>query len=308
MNKLSQHRSRIAQLLEANKHDYWGHWIDLGLMALILLNVVAVVLESVTALEARFHAFFLSFEIFSVVVFSVEYVLRVWSSIDRPDCTDQHPIRGRLQFMLTPYAVIDLIAILPFYLGFFIPHDLRFLRVIRLFRLFKLTRYSIAMQALLEALRAEADSLGAAFFLLFVLFILASSGIYLLENRIQPEAFGSIPAAMWWAMTTLTTVGYGDVVPITTWGKIFGGCITIIGVGMVALPAGIIASGFSEHLRQRRTNYSEILAILVDEKTSERERTLAAQTLCNALDLDEEHASRLMQAVTDGRSTTERKT
>jgi voltage-gated potassium channel len=132
---------------------------------------------------------------------------------------------------------------------------------------------------------------------LAVLFVLASSGIYLIENKVQPEAFGSIPAAMWWAMATLTTVGYGDVVPVTILGKVFGGAITIIGVGMVALPAGIIASGFSEHLREQRTSYDELFGTLLDEQAPPHTRKLAAATLGNTLNLREQTVQRLLQTV-----------
>ena len=281
-------RRRIAELLEARRSDdKLSHFFDIVLTILIALNVVAVILESVPELEMRYRAFFKVFEIVSVVLFSIEYILRVWSYIDRPDVTDKSPFWGRLRYMATPYALIDLIAILPSYLALFVSLDLRFLRVIRLLRLLKFTRYSYAMQALLDALRIEAYSLGAALFLLLILFVLASSGIYLLEHQEQPESFGSIPAAMWWAMATLTTVGYGDVVPATTLGKFFGGCITIIGVGMVALPAGIIASGFADRLQQRRTDFNYLFSVLCNSDSSQQDKTEALAMLGQSLRLNE---------------------
>ena len=281
-------RRRIAELLEARRSDdKFSHFFDITLTILIALNVIAVILESVPALEMRYKTIFSVFEIISVVIFSIEYVLRVWSCIDRPDITDKSPIQGRLRYMTTPYALIDLVAILPSYLALFISLDLRFLRVIRLLRLLKFTRYSYAMQALLDALRIEAYSLCAALFLLLVLFVLASSGIYLLEHQAQPESFGSIPAAMWWAMATLTTVGYGDVVPTTTLGKFFGGCITIIGVGMVALPAGIIASGFADRLQQRRTDFNYLLSVLCNNENANQDKIDALAMLSQSLRLNE---------------------
>lgn len=266
-------------------------------MTLISLNVLAVILQSIASLDARFHGYFLAFEIVSVIVFTIEYTLRLWTCIERPEYRQQGPIAGRIRYSLTPMALIDLCAILPFYLGALGGLDLRFLRVVRLIRLLKLTRYSVAMQALLAALRAEADTLGAAFILLSVLFVLAASGIYLLEREMQPEAFGSIPAAMWWAMATLTTVGYGDVVPLTLLGRVFGGCITIIGVGMVALPAGIIASGFSERLRQPQLDYNTLLDIVLDPDIDPTERKRAARLLGDGLQLNRYHRDRLMQTV-----------
>ena len=290
-------RKRVAELLENRHEDYWSHRLDISLVLLIILNIIQIVLESVDSIAQAYYPWFLGFEIFSVFIFTVEYILRVWSSLELPKYAHHGPFKGRLQYMLSGYALIDLAAILPFYLGFFLTSvDWRFLRVIRLLRLFKLTRYSMAMQALLQSLRAESESLIAAFFLLSVLFVLASSGIYLIEHKVQPEAFGHIPAAMWWAMATLTTVGYGDVVPVTAWGKIFGGCITIIGVGMVALPAGIIASGFSERLREQRTNYDDLLNTLLDDKAPLHARKLAAATLGNTMNLREQTVSRLLQA------------
>ncbi len=159
---------------------------------------------------------------------------------------------ARLKYAATPLALIDLIAILPFYLTLFFTIDLRFLRILRLLRIFKLTRYSSAMTMLLDVIREESSSFFAGFFILIVLLVLAASGAYLVEHDVQPDKFGSIPEAMWWAMATLTTVGYGDVTPVTGWGKLFGACVTVIGIGMAALPAGILASGLADHLRRRR--------------------------------------------------------
>lgn len=297
-------RKRIAELLEVHSPgDFWGHAVDVALTVLIMLNIVAVVLASVASLGASYATFFWVFEICSVIIFTIEYIVRVWSCIDRPDNQDKRPIMGRIRYMLTPYALIDLFAILPFYLLTLLgQYDLRFLRIVRLLRLLKITRYSKAMQALFGALRAESDSLAAAFFLLFVLFVLASSGIYLIENKVQPDNFGSIPAAMWWAMTTLTTVGYGDVVPMTVWGKIFGGCITIIGVGMVALPAGIIASGFSDHLKQRRSDCNPFFDILFSASSSTQRKQAALEELQRTLGLSQANAQFLSMASTGTKS------
>jgi voltage-gated potassium channel len=249
-------KSKVAQILDVSTlNEPIGKTIDIFLIVLILLNTLAIILESVSSIFKSYQPQFFYFEIFSVAIFSVEYILRVWSCTEGQDPRFHKPLAGRLRFMRSPMAIIDLMAILPFYLSALFAIDLRFLRVFRLLRVFKLTRYSGAMGLLLTVFKEEASSFLAAFFVLFILLIIASSGIYLIEHRIQPDAFGSIPSAMWWAMATLTTVGYGDVTPITPMGKFFGSFITIIGMGMVALPAGILASGFSEQLRIRRSNY-----------------------------------------------------
>ncbi len=289
-----QLRKRMAELLEANQPgDLLGRIVDIFLIGLISLNVVAIIMESESAFEAQYGEYLYTFEVFSVLVFTVEYILRVWSCLDRPGCADTRPVMGRIRYMLTLSALIDLIAILPFYLAFFFVADLRFLRVIRLLRVFKLTRYSAAMQVLLDVLQDEFNTFMAAFFLLAVLLVLASSGIYLIEQDAQPDAFGSIPLAMWWSLVTLTTVGYGDVTPVTTLGKFFGGCITVIGVGMVALPAGILASGFGEHLQRRRETYKELLDDVLEDGIVTEEEETELEMMREKLELSHEDAEQL---------------
>ena len=167
-----------------------------------------------------------------------------------------------------------MIAILPSLLSFIFPSvDLRFIRVLRIFRFLKFSRYSSSINNLLKVIWDQRKSFGAAFFILFIMLILASSGIYLVEKDAQPGKFGSIPQAMWWSIVTLTTVGYGDVYPITTLGKIFGSVIIILGIGTVALPSGILASAFSEHTRRSQNKYKkELENALKDNKIDESER------------------------------------
>ncbi len=267
-------RQRIADLLQPHReNDLLGRSVDIFLIALIILNVLAIVLESVPRYGNQYREEFFRFEVFSVAVFTIEYVLRLWTAPEARGDDGQPSGQTRLKYLLSPMALIDLLAILPFYLTFFVSIDLRFLRVVRLLRIFKLTRYSGAMNILLSVLKEEASSLFAALFILLVLLMLASSGIYLIEHEIQPDAFGSIPDSMWWAMATLTTVGYGDVTPITPMGKFFGGCITVIGMGMVALPAGILASAFSDYVHRSRREYkSKLSQYLVDGDVSDEEK------------------------------------
>ena len=250
-------RYRVAQVFSTNlASDYLGKSINSALFVLIFANVVAIVLESEAVVEEKYYYFFHMFDVFSVIVFTFEYLARLWSCIDLPsNTTEKSAFTTRLKYMITPMAIIDLLAILPFYLSMFIVLDLRFLRVLRLLRIFKLTRYSAAMRTLTSVLKEEMPALIAAYFIMFTIIVLASSGIYLLEHKVQPKEFGSIPSAMWWAVTTLTTVGYGDVTPITNAGKIFGGIITLVGISMVALPTGIIASGFGNTFRRNRQKY-----------------------------------------------------
>jgi voltage-gated potassium channel len=257
-------RRRMCELLEhTHREDFATRAVDVGLILLIFANGVAVVLESVPGIERDHSTFFVRFELFSIVVFTVEYVLRLWSILELDNPKYKHPLWGRLRYAASPLAIVDLLAILPFYLSCLLPVDLRVLRVLRLVRVFKLTRYSAGMNLLLAALRQELSAIGAALFVLLLL-VIASSLAYLAEHEAQPQSFGTIPQAMWWAIVTLTTVGYGDVVQIMPWGKVVGGLIGVIGIGMVALPAGLLASGFSEQLHERRREFEaavdEILA------------------------------------------------
>ena len=191
------------------------------------------------------------FEIFSVAVFTVEYGLRLWTCTENPRWRGAGPLVARLRYAATPMAICDLLAVLPFYLAMLVAIDLRFLRVFRLLRILKLTRFSPAAETLAAVVNNERRALFSALVLMLTLLTIASSLMYLVEKDIQPEAFGSIPAAMWWGMATLTTVGYGDVTPMTPLGKLLGAGIAILGVGMFALPAGILASGYAQEIKKR---------------------------------------------------------
>ncbi len=247
----------------SSRSDLLGRLLDLFLITLIAINVAAVILETVESIEIRFRLVFWVIEIISVAVFTVEYAVRVWACPANPEFSDgKYP---RIAYMTSPLALIDLIAILPFYLGFVVDMDLRFLRILRLLRILKLTRYSSAMSMLLDVFREEANAFFAGFFILIVLLVLAASGAYLAEHEVQPDKFGSIPAAMWWAMATLTTVGYGDVTPATPAGQIFGSLVGVVGIGIAALPAGILASGMADLLRRRRAEMAKELRVALED-------------------------------------------
>jgi voltage-gated potassium channel len=251
-SKVERIRLRAFQVVEAAEtEDRVSRWFDTVIVTLVMLNVLAVVVETLPGIKARYAPYFWAFEVFSVVVFTVEYVLRLWS------CTAsgkyRHPLGGRLRFALTPLALVDLVAILPFYLPMVMTVDLRFLRALRMFRifrLFKVARYTESLRALRAVFRNKKEQLLLTLFGMFILLLIASSLMYFAEHVAQPAAFGSIPHAMWWAVSTLTTVGYGDVYPVTPWGKVLASVISCLGIGMFALPAGILSSGLTEHLQQ----------------------------------------------------------
>lgn len=250
-----QFRNRIYDIIENEAYQTpLSRFFDKFLIILILLNVSAVIAESVDRIYFPNQALFTAFENFSIAIFTIEYLLRLWAIVERD--ADKDPSiphwRRRWNWMKSPGAIIDIISILPAFVNYFVTFDLRFLRVLRLFRLLKLTRYFAAMRILLIVLHKEKESFKAVVFILIIMIVTASSGIYVVENQAQPEVFESIPKSMWWAVVTLTTVGYGDVIPVTTMGKFLGAVITILGVGLAALPAGILASGLASELDQRR--------------------------------------------------------
>lgn len=290
-------RRRTYEVLEVSTSgDMLSRVVDLSLIVLISANVGAVVLESMPALFTSYRELFIAFEQVSLVVFSAEYALRLWAAREAPGAERTTPAKLRWSYARSPQALVDLAAIAPFYLSAVLPLDLRFLRVLRLLRVFKLTRYSGAMNMLLEVLYRERRGFGAALSILAIVMVFAASGIYLAEHEAQPVAFGSIPASMWWAVATLTTVGYGDVTPITPLGRMFAATITIVGIGIVALPAGLLAAGFSEvQKRNRERLEAEADQALEDGRFSADERqTYAslAQRLGVAPELAEEIVAR----------------
>ena len=256
----SLRRSAFRFLETAEEDDSASRAVDIVLIVLIAASVIAVIVESIPAVETAYGPQLYWFEVFTIAVFSVEYLLRVWSCVEAQPKAARQPFRSRLRFMFSFHAIIDLLAILPFYLlafGLFGNVDMRFLRSVRLMRVLKLTRYFAALNMLLIAIRENGRALGASFLILVTIMLLASSGMYYFERQSQPVDFGSIPAAMWWAFATLTTVGYGDVTPITVGGKIFGALITVVAIGLVALPTSILASGYSQQLKLSADAYRQ---------------------------------------------------
>lgn len=293
-------RSLVFHVLDNGKDkSLSSRLVDVFLISLISMSIIAVILESIPALEIRYEGWFYWLEVFTVSVFTVEYVLRVWSSVEDPAVKAQMPQRSwpRLRFVISPYALIDLIAILPFYLvtlGLAGAVDMRFLRAIRLLRVLKLTRYSSAFDMLVACCRENKQSLGAAFFVLLTIMLLAASGMYFFERDTQPVAFGSIPAAMWWAFATLTTVGYGDVTPVTAGGKVFGALITVIGVGMVALPTGILASGYAQQIRLRAEQYEAKAEEALDDGVLSSDEISSLEELRKDLGIGKHTASQIL--------------
>ncbi|HEY8383079.1 MAG TPA: cyclic nucleotide-gated ion channel [Microvirga sp.] len=245
-------RQRTYEILERGSAngplDNAVHW---GLIALILVNVVAVVLGSVPAVASTYEGLLAGIEALSVVIFTAEYALRLWSAPEHTPWQDHSPWRARLNLAFQPMAVVDLVAIAPFYLALFTPLDLRALLVLRLLRFFKLARYSPGLASLSDAVHSERRGLAASFVILVGTTLVAASLMHVVEGEVQPDTFGTIPDAMYWAVVTLTTVGYGDVVPVTPLGKLIAGLSAVTGLVMLALPVGLLASAFAREIQRR---------------------------------------------------------
>lgn len=246
-------KQQIFDVLEFDSEsNLLNEIVNIFILTLIVLNLISFCLETVKSIWDKYQLFFEIFDYFSVLIFTVEYVLRVWSCT--VDGRFSHAIWGRIRYIFTPLILIDLIAIIPYYLPLIFP-NLIFVRVIRLLRflrILKLSRYSDSLRTMLKVFVAKREELAITFFMVFILLFMASSLIYIAEHKVQPEVFASIPASMWWGVTTLTTVGYGDVYPVTPLGKLLGAMVAILGIGIFALPAGILASGFSEEMQSQR--------------------------------------------------------
>lgn len=246
-------RNAAYSMLEGQLENHPGFkLISRFIISLIILNVLAVILESNQLLYERFREAFNAFELFSVTIFTIEYLSRVWVSAENSKYANLPSWKARVAYLLTPMALVDLLAVAPFYLALLIPIDLRFLRLFRLLRLIKLSHYFDGLQVFLTVLRRESSAMAAALLTMLILIVVSACLMFTLETAAQPGHFESIAQAIWWAVVTLTTVGYGDITPITFAGKLLGIVIMLLGVGCMALPAGILAARFSEELRSRR--------------------------------------------------------
>ncbi|MEM7552249.1 MAG: ion transporter [Bacteroidota bacterium] len=244
---------------KAEPGDQLSQFFDYFIVVLILINVVAVIAETVPSLKSEYGMGFYVLELTSVIIFTIEYLIRLWTCVEFPKYS--HPFYGRLRYIFSLEALIDLLAIIPFYLPILFAFDSRSVRALRLFRLlriFKLGRYSEAIGAITGVFRQRREELLITFSFVLILLIIASTFMYFIENEAQPEAFVSIPATMWWGVATLTTVGYGDIYPVTALGKLLGAFIAILGIGVFALPAGIIATGFESELASLKKAKKEI--------------------------------------------------
>ncbi len=252
MNMYSRIKDATYKLLDPTPGGSVLHQIINNLIiSLIVLNAITVILETVDELFNRYLLFFRIIETITVIVFTAEYLLRIWC------CTSaekyRHPLFGRIRFIASTGAIIDLVAILPFYLPLLFSHELiaiRLLLIFRFFRFLKLGRYLKASSVIVHVIQQKREELLISLAIFIFLIISASTVMYHIEHDVQPDKFSSIPEIIWWAVGTLTTVGYGDMEAVTPLGKTLTSVIAILGIGVFALPAGILASGFSDELHQ----------------------------------------------------------
>lgn len=240
-------KKRVFEIIsKADEGDRASKLFDGFIMSLIALSILSIVLESFENLSSKYGAVFSAFEAFSVFFFGLEYLLRIWTAnYLYPE--SKHP---HLKYIVSFMAIIDLLAILPFFLPF-ISADMRFLRMFRLFRLarllrvLKLGRYLDALHIIKQVVAESASQLVMSIVICFFVMLFSSIIMYTVENPVQPDQFPNILASLWWAICTLTTVGYGDVFPITATGKFFAAVISLVGIGIIAIPTGIISAGFT---------------------------------------------------------------
>ena len=250
--RLAAWRHRAYEIIEHGPvGDRAMRLVSRLLILLVLINIAAVVLESVPRYEVAYGAIFVAIEMVSLVVFTVEYGLRIWVASEHAPNRDVRPLRARWRYIVSTDGLVDLVSVLPFWLAFVVPAEFRIILLFRIVRFLKLARYSPALRSLLEALYSERRALFGCVVILTGATLISAAFIHLAEREVQPEKFGTIPDAMWWSIVTLGTIGYGDVVPVTPLGKIIAAVTILWGLVTIALPVGIIATAFSEQIHRR---------------------------------------------------------
>jgi len=295
----SQFQQRILEILESGqKGDRTSRVCDTLIALLVVINIIAVTLESVSDFSVKYADQFYAIEFFSVVIFSIEYLTRLWASAAKNTTGDKIFGSSRLGYMLSFSGVIDLVSILPFYLQALFPGlDLRVLRTLRLLRIFKLSNYNTAIEDLFSAVYEERKSFIAALYLFVIAFVLTSSLIYYAENDVQPEKFASIPDAMYWSLITLTTVGYGDVSPVTWIGKVISVATALMGVSVVALLTGILANAFSNQIARRKLIFEDQIREALEDGVVDAVEVRSLEQLRKDFGLSKQQADALMRHV-----------
>jgi voltage-gated potassium channel len=256
---------RVFKILEGDVTEPASRFCEIFIASLVILNVVAIILESVPSIHEEWAQFFHFFDLFSVVVFSLEYVLRVWSYAQKFAHKGGSAWEGRKSYVFSFFGLVDFFSTVPFYLQLLFPGaDLRVLRMFRLLRIFKLSRYNSAMDDMFEAIKSERDSFSSALFLLLISCLLFSSLIYIIEGHDQPEVFPSIPAAMHWFVVTIIS-GWGNVDPVTYPGVVLVIITQILAIALAAILTGVVSTAYTTQVSRREALYEmEIREVLAD--------------------------------------------
>lgn len=245
-------RKQLYDILEQSRYgDRTGRLVEAFILALILVNILSVILESVPELDRRFHVWFAAIEWVSFVAFTIEYALRLYVAVEHEPYKHLSAFRARWRYATSSAGLIDLIAILPFWFGFIAPEETRLVLVLRVFRFLKIARYSRSMQSLLDTIYDERRALGGCVLIVAGFTIISATLMHAVEGSVQPDKFGTIPDAMWWAIVTLGTIGYGDAVPVTAAGKAIAAITIFAAIVTIALPVGIIATAFADQVHRR---------------------------------------------------------
>jgi voltage-gated potassium channel len=266
-------RRRAYEIMDGAVPDKYSHFVEVFVALLVVANVIGIILESVPEIHEAYEAYFHAFDLFSVAVFSVEFVTRVWSYGEKYlHDEDGSEWKGRKEYLFSFYGIIDFISTVPFYLQLILPGaDLRVLRMFRLLRIFKLSRYNSAFDDMVAAVKAERDSFSSAVFLLFISCLLFSSLIYIIEGHEQPEIFPSIPAAMHWFVITIVA-GWGNVDPVTFVGTILVIFTQILSIALAAILTGVVSTAYTAQVERRQAMYEmEVRAVLADGVVTEEE-------------------------------------
>ncbi|MCE2780396.1 ion transporter [Limnohabitans sp.] len=298
-------RQRLFLILElqSQQEQKAARGFSWVLTLMVLSNVMAVILESVPSMEAQYGRSFQLFELFSVAFFSIEYLLRLWTAADRNPQKHATEARRRLAYVFSFHGLVDVLAILPFFLQALLPGlDLRFLRIVRVMRILKLSHYSTALEDLMASIYAERDAFVSALYLLVLSILITSCLMYFAEHALQPDKLGTIPDAMWWSIVTITTVGYGDVTPLSPWGKVIGAFTALSGILTAALLTGIVASAFAARVRTHELEFTtEVEELLKDGHVDAKEqRTI--EHLRQEYSLTEDHARAIVRQILEEKS------
>jgi len=274
LSPMQRIKRRTYEIMDGAVPDKYSHFVEIFIALLVVANVIGIILESVPEIHEQFMAEFHAFDVFSVAVFSIEFVMRVWSYSEKYTLDNSGTAwQGRKEYLFSFYGIIDFVSTVPFYLQLLFPGaDLRVLRMFRLMRIFKLSRYNSAFEDMVAAVKAERDSFSSAVFLLFISCLLFSSLIYIIEGHVQPEVFPSIPAAMHWFVITIVS-GWGNVDPVTFVGSILVILTQILSIALAAILTGVVATAYTAQVERRQALYEmEVRAVLADGVVTEEEQ------------------------------------